>query len=93
MFQAMVSHAFLNLSLPTKLVNIPNLVKLVPSTMVVIALKSLMVHWVNTASMVNSMVLIDSIMTQETIMAIYFMAWVTMTILLVGMLTTSVKLE
>ena len=87
----MDSHAFLNLSRQIKLVNILNLARLVPLTMEVIALKSLMELWVNIALMDNSMVQIDSNTVKAPITAISSMVWVTMITQLVG--ATVITLE
>ena len=81
-------HVFHNLSRPIKLANIPNLVRLVPLTMEVIVLKSLMVPWVNIALMDNLMAPIDSNTVKTTITATSFMVWVTMIIQLVGVTVT-----
>ena len=87
----MDSHAFLNLSRQIKLVNILNLARLVPLTMEVIALKSLMELWVNIALTDNSMVQIDSNTVKAPITAISSMVWVTMITQLVG--ATVITLE
>ena len=85
-------HVSLNSSHPIKLVNFPNLVKLVPLIMEAIVPKNSMVHWVNIVLMDNSMVRIDSNTVREAITVTCSMEWEIMITLLVGTVTTLVTL-
>jgi len=84
--EVMDSHVFLNLSLPIKLVNFPNLLKPVPLTMEAIALKNSMEHLEHKVLMDNLMVKIDLNMVVTMVMS--FMVWAIMTMVLDGMAIT-----